>query len=83
MPGHRGRAYPDTDLPRLKIYAREQAYVARLRGELVMSPCEVGTDCFGRIHGHHRNGYLNPLDVVWLCARHHNKEHAEMRRRAA
>jgi hypothetical protein len=36
------------------------------------------------MNGHHRNGYdlEHVLDVVWLCARHHQREHAEIRRAA-
>ena len=61
---------------RRKRYAHEQVFVARLQGRLVPGPCEhVGPDCLGVINGHHRNGYANPLDVVWLCARHHQYEH--------
>jgi hypothetical protein len=44
------------------------------RGELVRGPCER---C-GTIAAHHRNGYENPLDVVWLCSSHHGMEHASM-----
>lgn len=40
-------------------------------GKLVRGPCEQcppGT--VGRVHGHH-DDYSKPLDVRWLCPRHH------------
>lgn len=49
-------------------------------GMLVRQPCEV---C-GRepVHAHHRNGYQEALDVVWLCPSHHAEEHGRMYRHA-
>lgn len=80
MKGPRPNATPE----RRKQYAQEASWVAQIRGELVVGPCEVGGDCKGRMNGHHRNGYdlEHVLDVVWLCARHHQREHAEIRRAA-
>lgn len=47
---------------------------ARRRGELQAQPCEV---CGApRGHAHHRWGYSEPLRVAWLCASHHQMEHA-------
>jgi hypothetical protein len=72
------------DLLRIrKAYARDQVFIARLQGRLVPQPCEVGRDCLGVMHAHHRNGYSDVLDVVWLCARHHGREHWQMRREMA
>jgi hypothetical protein len=28
----------------------------------------------------HHDDYARPLDVTWLCRRHHQQRHAEMRR---
>ena len=41
-------------------------------GKIRRSPCEVCGD--PRVHGHHRD-YSKPLDVIWLCARHHHAAH--------
>jgi hypothetical protein len=31
-----------------------------------------------KVHGHHEN-YDKPLEVVWLCPKHHSQRHKEMR----
>lgn len=50
---------------------------ARKAGRIVPGPCErcASTE---DIHAHHED-YSKPLDVVWLCRKHHNERHAEMR----
>jgi hypothetical protein len=46
-------------------------------GTLSRGECVVcGTN--ERIHGHHPD-YSRPLDVVWLCAKHHAEEHRRIR----
>lgn len=47
-------------------------------GILERKPCEVcGSN--ERIHAHH-DDYSNPLDVKWLCQKHHNERHNELRK---
>lgn len=47
------------------------------RGELIRQPCErCGNP---KSHGHHSD-YSKPLDVIWLCAAHHNAEHGRGKR---
>ena len=46
-------------------------------GELQRGPCSVcGTTV--NVHGHHPD-YSKPLDVVWLCSKHHCEEHVRRR----
>lgn len=53
--------------------AHEAVRRALLRGELVRQPCE---DCGSTDHldAHHED-YGRPLDVTWLCRRHHVARH--------
>jgi hypothetical protein len=46
------------------------------KGTLVKKPCEVcGAN---KSHGHHED-YDRPLDVIWLCPRHHSDRHIHLR----
>lgn len=46
-------------------------------GKMARQPCE---EC-GKQNTHaHHDDYAKPLDVRWLCPRHHGALHAEMRR---
>jgi hypothetical protein len=55
--------------------ARSRVYSALKNGELVRQPCEV---CGGtlNIHAHH-DDYQKPLEVRWLCSRHHLRHHGQ------
>lgn len=44
------------------------------RGQLKPLPCWV---CGAKAEAHHPD-YSHPLDVVWLCPRHHKLAHAEV-----
>jgi hypothetical protein len=60
---------------------REKA-IARLNwqvrsGKIKRMPCEVCGDA--KVQGHHYRGYEYPLDVQWLCHKHHMMEHNRYR----
>ena len=51
-------------------YAARTAVSNAIRdGRLMRQPCSV---CGNRAQAHHKN-YSNPLDVDWLCFRHHRE----------
>jgi len=47
--------------------------LAVARGDVIKHPCFVCGSTY-RIHGHHPN-YDFPLDVIWLCPKHHKETH--------
>lgn len=59
--------------------AAHQAVQTAIRnGTMVRQPCACGA---GRAHAHH-DDYSRPLDVVWLCHRHHMERHAMLAERS-
>lgn len=58
-----------------KVEARRAVTAAIKRGDLVRQPCEVCGE--PKTHAHHED-YLRPLDVRWLCPRHHGEEHRQI-----
>ena len=55
-----------------KIKARDKVYRAVKSGKLEKQPCEVCGD--PKSEAHHYKGYKFPLDVQWLCKKHHIAE---------
>ena len=63
-----GERWPEKD------YARSVVNNAITAGKMSRGACEVGVDCYGRIEAHH-DDYDRPLDIRWLCQRHHELHH--------
>jgi len=55
-----------------KVKARQIVHNAIQSGKLVRKPCEVCGD--DNTQAHHED-YNKPLDVIWLCPKHHRKKH--------
>lgn len=69
-----------SDLPdeaKAKANARSKLHVYRKRGKVLRMPCEVCGET-EHIHAHHED-YSKPLEVKWLCARHHREHHRKIR----
>jgi hypothetical protein len=58
-----------------KVKARALLHRAVKSGEIFRGPCVVcGAD---NAHGHHED-YTRPLDVMWLCRKHHTELHKKL-----
>lgn len=68
-----GRRYYETNAKR--VIARARLHRAIASGKVVPMLCQV---CGEYAHGHHPD-YDRPLDVVWLCPKHHAQAHALVR----
>jgi len=62
----RPRPYTQKELARVKVYN------AKKSGKLVMQPCQV---CGAIKTEAHHEDYTKPLDVIWLCRKHHMQVH--------
>lgn len=58
-----------------KVKAHALFHRAIKNGEIIRKPCEICGEI--KSHGHHQD-YLKPLEVVWLCAKHHKAAHGYM-----
>ena len=63
-----------------KREARRQVSAAIQHGAMVKQPCVV---CGARQSEGHHDDYSRPLDVIWLCRRHHVARHKELRKAVA
>ena len=60
---------------KIKILAHTLVRKAIKTGELIKENCEI---C-GKIADAHHDNYSKPLDVRWLCRKHHKKYHAKLK----
>ena len=61
-----------------RYLARAAVSHAKANGTLQPQPCEA-CGSTREIHAHHED-YSKPLDVVWLCGKHHRARHREIKR---
>lgn len=61
---------------RIKVKAREMVNHSLSRGKLIKPKfCEKrNSECSGKLHAHHSD-YSKPLQVMWLCIKHHQEMH--------
>lgn len=57
-----------------KNFCRRQVALALKKGTLVKMPCEI-CGSIEKIQAHHED-YSKPLDIVWLCIKHHRWIHS-------
>lgn len=61
-----------------KVQAHNKKSRAQKKGIIHKKPCEV-CGSTNQIHGHH-DDYSKPLDVIWLCPKHHGERHVQINR---
>lgn len=74
------REYSKKPNVRVKQMARRVTRNAIRRGELNRLPCEV---CNTLPTDAHHDDYEKPLDVRWLCRKHHSEHHKNERKATA
>jgi hypothetical protein len=55
----------------LKNHARDLVKMEMRKGTILQKPCEI---CGEKGQAHHKD-YDKPLEVTWLCVRHHAEQH--------
>lgn len=63
---------------RLHVLCKNKVLYAIKTGKLKKAIVCESCGLIKKLHGHHRN-YNKPLEVVWLCASCHQKEHNEVK----
>lgn len=63
------KLYPEHQQARMKVYQ------AIKRGKLSKLPCRICGEVKAQAH---HNDYSKPLEVVWLCIKHHKELHAKV-----
>lgn len=63
-----------------KVRAQRKVRRLILRNEMERQPCER---CGGPKAQAHHDDYSRPLEVMWLCPRHHRERHRELRQQEA
>lgn len=61
-----------------KYRVRQVTYRAIQTGKIKRQPCEVCSD--PKSQAHHED-YTKPLEITWLCRKHHDERHAELGRK--
>jgi hypothetical protein len=64
-------------LNRKSLNARQAVYKAVKSGKLIRLPCEICGSL--KVQAHHED-HSKPLEVRWLCSRHHADRHIEINR---
>lgn len=66
--------YFEREFPKKRLRAKQLVQNAVNQGVLEREPCFVCGD--EKVEGHH-NDYDKPLEVIWLCQKHHREGHRQ------
>jgi hypothetical protein len=76
MPGLKKRKKQSLKTFNFKQLARKRVFLALNRGRITKLSCEVCNDPDTQAH---HNNYNKPLEIRWLCKKHHYQLHKVMR----
>ena len=89
---HRYGKYPTTEKGKIRVKKAHRKSYAKFKdrwitrgktryaikmGKLVKEPCEVCGEL--KVHAHH-DDYTKPLQVRWLCQKHHTELHEKLKK---
>ena len=69
--------YDKKGFPRIRRNAKQRVIMAVKRGTIIKLPCGICGN--SKVEGHHED-YNKPLEVVWLCNKHHRERHQLLRK---
>jgi hypothetical protein len=72
----RMRGYRKDPALRPRFLAKDQLHINLRRGTIKRGPCEV---CGSEDSEAHHDDYSKPLDVRWLCRKHHREHHQRIK----
>jgi hypothetical protein len=68
-----GKKYRENSKNISKLRARKKVYVGIRNGSIIKLPCEVCGEV--KAEAHHAD-YNQPLEILWLCKKHHCERHS-------
>lgn len=70
------KKYYANEANKKKLQTRKKTRYAIISGDLIKKPCMV---CGDKNSESHHKDYDRPLEIMWLCNKHHHEEHNRLK----